>query len=402
MNNNKEHTREEMTGSVGEILMYLAACALNEALPDTDIYSGVDSGLLYSVAKRHSIESLIAFTLENNGYKGIAPDVADRFRTGKNKAIRKSILFDAERGEMISFMEREKIRYLPLKGVVLQTYYPKYGMRQMADNDILYDSGAECRKKFKTFMVEKGYDAKTGRSAVHDCYYKEPVYNFEMHMKLFEDSDNENDVADYYRDVWSRAVIDDDKRYGYHFSDEDFYVYVITHANKHHSGSGTGIRTLTDTYVMNRVFADADRDYIDTELEKLGLSEFEKKIRYLAETLLSDPDNTIKQLRALPEDYRSELTYILTSGTYGTVKYRVTNRMKDLAGEDGKVTAGMRLRYCIKRTFPGKNELYPFYPPAKYTVLIPFVWVIRILRGIFLRSGNIIREVRILRNLKKT
>lgn len=35
--------------------------------------------------------------------------------------------------------EKAGIWYLPLKGVILKEMYPVYGIRQMADNDILFD-----------------------------------------------------------------------------------------------------------------------------------------------------------------------------------------------------------------------------------------------------------------------
>ena len=36
------------------------------------------------------------------------------------------------------------------------------------------------------------------------------------------------------------AQFSEGSRYGYHFSDEDFYLYMLAHEYKHFSGSGTG------------------------------------------------------------------------------------------------------------------------------------------------------------------
>lgn len=36
-------------------------------------------------------------------------------------------------------MEQRGIWYLPLKGIILKEFYPSVGMRQMSDNDILFD-----------------------------------------------------------------------------------------------------------------------------------------------------------------------------------------------------------------------------------------------------------------------
>ena len=36
-------------------------------------------------------------------------------------------------------MEENSVKHASLKGVVMQNYYPKFGMREMGDNDILYE-----------------------------------------------------------------------------------------------------------------------------------------------------------------------------------------------------------------------------------------------------------------------
>ena len=284
-----EQLREGLAGGVGEVLLYLTACALHETVPDGNIYTGVDEELLYLGAKSHTIVSMVAYALEKNGYQGISKETADKFRTGRDKAVRKNMLLNAEREAVLSHLEQAEVRYLPLKGVVLQKLYPDFGMRQMADNDILYD--VKYQMKLKDFMEDRGFRAENVGSGVHDCYYKEPVYNYEMHTQLFADTHKDGVAAEYYRDIWSRAVRDTDKKYGYHFTDEDFYVYVTAHAEKHHEGAGTGVRTLADVYVMLRAFEGADRKYIQEQLDKLGISEFERKVRFLAKKLLSDPQN---------------------------------------------------------------------------------------------------------------
>ncbi|MBR5633637.1 MAG: hypothetical protein IKW78_00425, partial [Prevotella sp.] len=45
----------------------------------------------------------------------------------------------------------------------------------------------------------------------------------------------------YYADTRRLLRKAGDKCCGYHFSDEDFYVFMTAHEWKHYSGSGTGI-----------------------------------------------------------------------------------------------------------------------------------------------------------------
>lgn len=67
--------------------------------------------------------------------------------------------------------------------------------------------------------------------------------------------------------------------------------------------SGTGLRSIVDLYVFLKSAGDKlDRDYVDGELEKLGISDVEKRLRGFAFSLfegneLSDDDGQIPRSR---------------------------------------------------------------------------------------------------------
>ncbi len=105
-------------------------------------------------------------------------------------------------------------------------------MRQMSDHDILFD--AAHAEEVKAIMEGLGYTSKYFGSSNHDCYYKEPVYNFEMHRALFGRR-HEVKLQDYYRNVKDRLIQDAGKNYGYHFSPEDFYIFMVAHEYKHYT-----------------------------------------------------------------------------------------------------------------------------------------------------------------------
>ena len=72
-----------------------------------------------------------------------------------------------------------------------------------------------------------------------------PVLNFELHTTLFG-SDHDETLYRYYADTKRLLRKDEDNNYGFHFSNEDFYVYMTAHEWKHYNGGGTGIRSLLD------------------------------------------------------------------------------------------------------------------------------------------------------------
>ena len=127
---------------------------------------------------------------------------------------------------------------MPLKGSLLKDLYPRYGMRQMSDNDILFDSSRA--EDVRQIMESMGFTTKHFGHGNHDVYFKKPVSNFEMHTSII--NRNNERMFEYYRNVKERLIKNDNDACGYHFSDEDFYIFMIAHEYKHYTGGGTGLR----------------------------------------------------------------------------------------------------------------------------------------------------------------
>lgn len=378
-----------------ELLYRLLAAWVNGVPQGGTTASEIDFETLWQIADRHSLSAAVCLALEAAGLLGrCPPSAAGRFSAAKGMSIRKTLLMDAERKKLLAFMEERKIWYMPLKGVILNGLYPQYGARQFADNDILFD--ASRQKDVRDFMVQSGYKAvETGKGA-HDVYQKPPLYNFELHRMLFRSLGYENTYRDtvtrYYADVKSRLRKDADNGYGYHFSGEDFYIYFIAHAFKHYDRGGTGVRTLLDLWLYRQRTPELDAEYIAGELEKLGISDFERSCRTLAEKLFDWP----QQAAALTGAEREMLSRMESSGTYGTVGRRVHRELHEIrqSGEEGQA----RWAYLRRRLFP-PLPWYRVNAPFCYRHrwAIPFYWVFRLLRGIFTRGKRIRSELAALR-----
>ena len=341
-------------------MIYLAACAVDGKKPDAARVAEMDLQALYQAADRHLLTGVTAMALESAGVRDEA------FNQAKGKAIRKVAALEVERAAVLAGLEEAGIWYLPLKGTVLKDLYPALGMRQMADIDILYD--AARTKEVRSIMEGLGFLAEPFGRGRHDHYYKQPVCNFELHRALFSLAHDEKLYA-YYRDPRPRMVKDEDNAFGYHFSPEDFYIYMIAHEYRHYSGGGTGLRSLLDTYVYwTRLGETLDRSCLDRELDKLGLRDFEEQNRSLALHLFGG--------EALTGQEQEMLDYVTFSGTYGTMQNRVKNRMAAYGGgENGK------LRYMWDRFFvPVRqtNKNYRAYAAAyplfyRHKLLLPLL-----------------------------
>ena len=113
-----------------------------------------------------------------------------------------------------------------------------------------------------------------------------------MHRKLFPSFSDDHYA--YYKDIKQRLIKDTGNNYGWHFSRQDLYVYLLAHEYKHYMTAGSGLRSLLDIWVYLRKYGDElNWGYIEKELETLGLKEFEEENRSLALSLFQgEPLNT--------------------------------------------------------------------------------------------------------------
>ncbi len=369
-------TAEEKNQAMRD-LIYLCSCAVNRMIPNTDRVKGMNMEALYKVARWHLLTAITAYALEAAGVRDHA------FTLAKAKAIRKVGMMDSEMLILFERLEQAGIWYMPLKGTVLKDNYPEFGMRQMSDHDILFDAGHA--DEVRVIMEDMGYSTEAFGRGCHDSYHKEPVCNFEMHRMLFGTAHDERFQA-YYEKVEDRLLRDDGREYGRHFSPEDFYVYFITHEYKHFSMSGTGLRSVLDTYVllMDGKADKLDWGYIHGELEKLGIADFEEKNRSLAMHLFGDGE-----LTAGDEEM---LEYFLSSGTYGNITHRMENLMKR--------NGWGKMEYVLHRFFvplSKKDKDYVAYANAypvfyEHKILLPTLVIYRVVRA--MGNGRLAKEVR--------
>ena len=362
-----------------ERMIALVRCAVNGDIPDAQLLDGADFSLLYREAERHLLTSAVATALESAGVP--APD----FSPAKSKAIRKSIAMEAEFRQIAAWMEANRFWYMPLKGALLKDLYPQFGMRQMADYDILIDP--ESADSLRSFMESRGYTVKEFGRGHHDEYEKPPVYNFEMHRELIKPYPHQKIYA-YYRNVRERLLPDSEAGYGLHFCPEDFYLFMLAHEYKHYSILGTGLRSVLDIYVYLKNFGNSlDMDYIAAELEKLGLTDFERESRSLALALFGGG--------ALSEAQQEMLERHLFSGTFGSGESRVRYGIEAMGG-------GGRLRYLFRRLFIPKEQIrtsYPFF--WKHKILIPLLYPYRLVQALILKGPQITAELKALLRYRK-
>lgn len=378
-----------------EAFIYLCACAATGAKAKLD---SAPFDELWQLAQAHNLTALVAKALQDTEAFAAA-DTAEqkRWTNALNNNIKKTMLFEAERKKLVRFFEENGIWYAPLKGVIINTLFPAFGTREFADNDILIDP--ERTGDAKSWMLSHGYTFRTDDFS-SDEYSKAPFYNFEIHRALIEESTQFETSVNYYRHVKDRLVKDGDNGFGYHFTDDDFYVFFIFHAFKHYDNRGTGFRTLADEYViLNAKRFRFDFAAIEKELVKLGILEFEQNLRALSDRLFSQPEAIEGILDTLSDEQREMLQYILSCGTFGSFD----NLFAKAFAQSGNGKPPSKVKYYWKRVFPEISR-FKYSNPFIYRhkVLYPFFLIYRMVVNPIRHKKDLKREIRTVKRLNHT
>ena len=366
-------------------LLYLLRCALDGRAPERSRVEAMDLRGVYRLARAHSLAAAVWEALSDmEDYPGFltgrTPEersLLASWREDRDRSVWRNTLMDAERAALTAWMDREGIWYMPLKGIRLQKLYPRPGMREMSDNDILFDSAFQA--PVRDWFLSRGYTAVRSGGGVHDVYQKPPLYHFEMHRRLFSLSFDPR-ISDYYRDV-KECLLPDGTGAGLRFRDEDHLVYLLAHGVKHDRRGGVGLRLLCDLYLFDRARGgEMDWTYVRRELEALGIRDWGESVLSLSRKLLSGEADLDPEEEAL-------LCGHVQSGTYGTVDRWVENALRTLSPGAAVPSGRTKGRYLLRRVFPGRAEMddwcsYYFPAALRSRALRPLAYVLRILRGL--------------------
>ena len=343
---------------------------INSYIHNKELPKHINFGKLFAYAKRHSLANLLFIALQDKGILTESEDVLGKkyFAAQSAQQISQDYYFD----KLYKALIKEKIKFMPLKGKKLRELYPDQTARTSCDIDVFYDRTKS--KQVYTILTDMGFKCE-GKGANHSTWHK-GVVTLEMHHALAE---NNEEFNKYYKNVWDRLKTDDGIRY--QFSNEDFYIYFLVHSTKHFESAGFGIRTILDIYLYTTK-VELDREYLNAELNKLGLKKFADCMEELASAWFGDGK--------LNEKVQLVADYIAESFTYG----RNDNRAMMSGAKKGKNAKKAKKGYYIKTLFPPYRSMKSLYPILKYLpFLLPFMWVYKWFEVLLTRRKSFRRVV---------
>ena len=375
-----------------EALLYLTACAVNGAIPRKERVASFAWEKLLEKAKQQKMSAMAAIALESMHEEDqavIPEEIRREWQKLRMSKLRRRMLFDAERGELFRLFDEKEIWYLPLKGIIIQDYYPVYEMREMTDNDILYNP----QKKRKLCRIFKDRQYRYVSEHNVDAFMKEPFFNFEMHRRIFPGN------LSFFSAVMKRTIPAGDGTLERLMTPEDFYLHFLQHARKHMLSKGSGIRPLADLFVIQNSLGDKwDASLLEKGINALDLQNFRLVMEGLTDKLLSDPE--CQDISKLSDEEWLFLSHMTGSYMYGDQQQFVRNFFEQNVGE--QVTLRSRMKYLWLRLFPDMEYMKAYFPILrKFPVLLQFLYPVRWVLQWLRRSEHIKAELKFLRKISK-
>lgn len=304
------------------------------------VISPEDTAPLFRLTKKHELSHLAADALEKLGFLSGSP-CEGLFETRLFDAHYRYERYQHAFEQIGQWFEREKICYIPLKGLVLRSLYPEPWMRTGCDMDILVREKDFARAR-KILTQQLSY--QQGQQTRHDVSFSSADgVCVELHFLLVEENRAGSAGAVLAR-IWEYAHPVVPGAYQYAMTDEAFFLYHIAHMAKHFEQGGCGIRSVLDLWLMEQRGCYWN-DVTISLLRKSGLLTFANAVCDLARVWFENAEPTPLLLQA--EEY------ILHGGIYGSTDQRYTVY---------QYRAGGKGRYVLSRIFLPRGEMVCQYP----------------------------------------
>ncbi len=317
---------------------------------------------LHKLSEKHKVTPMVApsvIACENapEDYKKI-------FRKALFRSAARHAAQMQEAKELAELFAENEIKHCFLKGGKVSKFYDNPDMRFMIDMDV-YIEPQQAEQAAK-LIIDRGYKYDNYEDEKDAGYVKKPFLNFELHKELKYDYDK---GYDYYKGAFQRMVVGENG-YSLNMTDEDFYVYILSHTAHHFESAGTGIRSIVDHYYLKKKLKPLCNEIALKEaLESTGLSEFSKSMDKLSDYWFSGGDGD--------ENVKETAEYIILSGVFGTQ----TNYY--LSGIIHGDYSEKKSSYFLTRLFLPYKLMKKRYPILKkLPILLPILWVVRLLSAL--------------------
>ena len=351
-------------------------CLIRSALQGTPapaIPEGITVKALYDFSRLHSLEALVGRALSPL-LAGSHDPVWQQWRGRSDLLLSQSVIQLQERNDLIRLLTEAGICLMPIKGCWLKELYPDINDRQMCDLDMLIHP--EDAAAAEALLLQAGY-RREDTCLHHISYCKPPNTALELHTRLLSP---EEVHSGYFENPWEKAEPVPGFPRLFRLPAQEEYLFYLAHLYKHLYNGGTGIRSILDQFIFSRSFPHMDREYLERELQTLGLSELARQVRTLARCWFETGED-------IPQELQPLARLLFRAGTYGNPEGKASYRMAQVR-EKHRNPFTRVFAYCLPRIFCPLSVMRRSYPILeRLPVLLPVFWVVRIF-AILLAEGK--------------
>ena len=342
-----------------KILLEIIKCFIYDKECATS--NSIDESKLYKLAKINSVSNFLQnwakkYCKSEEIKKEIFKDYSAQIVKDTNQSL--------ELEKILDVFEKNNIKTLIVKGVIMKDIYPQNYMRQMCDIDILVQS--ENFKKASKLMKDLGF-SKYYNLEKHLIFNKAPFYIVEMHRKLIL----KRDIGyEYFNDIWPLCINYKKYKNIYQLSIENAYIFCILHLLLHFKFTGVKIKDILDVYLYNEKYKEImDYSKLDEKFKELDIKEFEENIKNIAYKWFGTDEIN---------DFDDIEKFILKgTSSNNRVNYSIGN-------SKGKGDTVKKL------LFPELEIMEEKYPVLKKApALLPVMWGTRIFKDIFSKAHSL-------------
>lgn len=260
-------------------------------------------------------------------------------------------------------LSRQKICFVPLKGVIIKQLYPESFMRPSCDIDILVHKSDF--NKAVSALENVGFHIE-GDLTFHDVSLLYDDSNLELHFSICENNKNLDGLLS---NVWDYTVKSED--YKYIETNEYFMFHHIAHMAYHFLAGGCGIRPIIDYWILKDKLPFDEKELIKL-CKKAGIDEFYSAVKQLTDVWFEGKKHT---------DITKRIEkYILVGGAYGIFPNNAAAYT---------VTKGGRTKYILSLVFPKYVNMKVLYPTLnKAPFLLPFFYFYRLFQKTVGRNSS--------------
>ena len=348
---------------VGSVLINAIKAFLNGVI--FEFPEETDFEKLYKLAQNHRVASMVAPSVMKCGFADAK--IKGAFSKELFKCAARYTAQKKEQDELSAELSSAQIKHCFLKGAKVSAFYDNPDVRFMLDMDLYVEK--EGFAQTEKILISRGYECNSNADDKDTGYIKKPFLIVELHQELKYDYDK---GYDYYKGAFERMVSSDG--FNMNMTNEDFYVYILSHTAHHFETAGTGIKTIVDHYYLkNKLKPQCDQQILEKALYDIGLNQFNEKIEALCDFWFEEGEGN--------ELIKEMSDFIILSGVFG-------NEANDYlsAVAQGRVEEDAK-SYFLKRLFPPlKNMAYRYTALKKAPFLLPVFWGIRIIASVFDKS----------------